>query len=108
MDKFYPNAVRNFIRGQAPADDWTPTNEKGQNYYWLSFDVLAKNKSERQWPRMIEGTYDRENTEFFLDYLSVVENNASQFNQKRDVFNLIENLVSFSFLYAIIFYLDFK
>lgn len=49
MNNFYPQLVRNFAKGLPPTTEWLPTNEKGENYYILDFEVTSLNRSEGKW-----------------------------------------------------------
>lgn len=62
-----------------------PTNEKGENYYLLDFEVTSPNRSERKWPTIFEAdVFSKENVDFFLNYLLMVERNSSQSYHSND------------------------
>ncbi|KAI6192244.1 COesterase domain-containing protein [Aphelenchoides bicaudatus] len=90
MDKYYPQTIRNFIRGQQP--NWLPTDDRGKGYFYLDFEVLSQNKSEQIWPRFVANEwYEEDSVSFFLEYLLAVEQNASQFNSRPVVTNGFNN-----------------
>jgi len=95
MDKYYPQLVRNFVRGLPPTEDWLPTNKKGENYFYLDFEVTSSNKSERRWPSLVDGDiFNRESVDFFLNYLLTVELNASQFHPTTNKTDLFQSFMA--------------
>jgi hypothetical protein len=111
MDKFYPQLVRNFIKGQPPSEskltfgikwdpgpdlalpylytclllDWKSADKDGKGYFYLDFEVMSENRSEQIWPHFVPNqNFDPETVTFFLDYLPAIELNASQFSPKNE------------------------
>ncbi|KAI6192240.1 Carboxylic ester hydrolase [Aphelenchoides bicaudatus] len=93
METFLVNAFKRFLRGQAPLDDWKPSNVNGSSYYYLTFgkpeDPIHLNETDIVEPEFRENqVHNQEAVDFWLKSQQEVELNASVKPQQK--INLIE------------------
>ncbi|KAL3096085.1 hypothetical protein niasHS_005844 [Heterodera schachtii] len=77
MDWYYPQMIKNFVKGKAPDIGWKPQNWNGRNYFRITFNV-SDNGTLTDWPHGVDGYQDMAGIDFWLRELPLVEQNATR------------------------------
>ncbi|KAI6230575.1 hypothetical protein M3Y99_01046300 [Aphelenchoides fujianensis] len=73
MERFYLDAVKRFLRGEQPREDWLPADADGRNFYFLSYANASANQTEERPHFVANGVFNEPAVDFWLHELAVVD-----------------------------------